>query len=388
MAAARVRDAAAACAPPAARTRASGRSTASSGRSRGRSRARAGRRAAGPRAGRAPRGRTRAGSRGSRRGRCGARRSCRSRRGWRRSSPSSTSPSRRRICSMPSAFEAVGADVSTSWPAKTSAILPTPWTWWPAARRRARWFGRGGASEKSWRLAVRRVGAARADEGPRDDAPDGVRAAQLLARDAAGGVQLVERDDLLVRGDLEDGVGRRVDDPLARPHVLVAEALDDLGARGRHVAEHAAAGRLARTRRRTSGGKPSGYVGMGSGVTMPISSQWPMVVSLPAERVRQAADHGRRRVGGRAARERHARCRARAPGGSAARGRRRPRRRWPGWTIRRRRTPRRPAARRPRRRRGRSRRRAASGDRSQAFATGESEAPTARQVVPVSRLRA
>ncbi len=35
----------------------------------------------------------------------------------------------------------------------------------------------------------------------------------------------------------------------------------------------------------TSGGKPSGYVGMGSGVTMPISSQWPMVVSLPAERV-------------------------------------------------------------------------------------------------------
>ena len=35
----------------------------------------------------------------------------------------------------------------------------------------------------------------------------------------------------------------------------------------------------------TSGGNPSGYVGIGSGVTMPMSSQWPMVVSLPAERV-------------------------------------------------------------------------------------------------------
>jgi hypothetical protein len=43
-----------------------------------------------------------------------------------------------------------------------------------------------------------------------------------------------------VRGDLEDGIGRGVDDPLARALVLLAELLDDLRARGRLVAEHAA----------------------------------------------------------------------------------------------------------------------------------------------------
>ena len=34
----------------------------------------------------------------------------------------------------------------------------------------------------------------------------------------------------------------------------------------------------------TSCGKPCGYVGIGCGVTMPISSQCPVVVSLPFER--------------------------------------------------------------------------------------------------------
>ena len=36
----------------------------------------------------------------------------------------------------------------------------------------------------------------------------------------------------------------------------------------------------------TSSGKPYGYVGIAVGVTMPISSQWPVVVSLPFERSR------------------------------------------------------------------------------------------------------
>src|SRR5581483_4495202 len=36
----------------------------------------------------------------------------------------------------------------------------------------------------------------------------------------------------------------------------------------------------------TSSGKPCGYVGIGCGVTTPISSQWPVVVSLPRERSR------------------------------------------------------------------------------------------------------
>ena len=82
----------------------------------------------------------------------------------------------------------------------------------------------------------------RAEEGSRDDAADGVLSRQDLARRAAARVQLLERDRLLVRGDLEDGVGRRVDDPLARLLVLLAVLLDHLGAGSGLVAEDAAAG--------------------------------------------------------------------------------------------------------------------------------------------------
>ena len=62
-----------------------------------------------------------------------------------------------------------------------------------------------------------------------------------LARDATPVVQLLERDRLLVRRDLEDRVGGRVDDPLPRALVLLAELLDDLRTRGGPVAEHTAA---------------------------------------------------------------------------------------------------------------------------------------------------
>jgi hypothetical protein len=80
-----------------------------------------------------------------------------------------------------------------------------------------------------------------ADERTGDHAADGVLAGQNLARDLAALVELLERDGLLVRGDLEDGVRRRVDDPLAGALMLLAELLDDLRARGRLVAEHTAA---------------------------------------------------------------------------------------------------------------------------------------------------
>ncbi len=36
--------------------------------------------------------------------------------------------------------------------------------------------------------------------------------------------------------------------------------------------------------RMTSGGNPSGYVGNGSSKTTPVTSQWPVVLSLPADR--------------------------------------------------------------------------------------------------------
>ena len=93
-------------------------------------------------------------------------------------------------------------------------------------------------------VPVRRplVVARLAEERARDHAADGVLAGQQLAGDPAALVELLERDRLLVRGDLEDRVGRRVDDPLAGALVLLAELLDDLRPRGGLVAEHAAAG--------------------------------------------------------------------------------------------------------------------------------------------------
>src|SRR5581483_7978343 len=70
--------------------------------------------------------------------------------------------------------------------------------------------------------------------------PDCMLPGQNLPCDAAGVVQLLQRHGFLVRRDLEHGVGARVDDPLARLLMLLAELLDDLGAARRLVAEHAA----------------------------------------------------------------------------------------------------------------------------------------------------
>ncbi len=78
-----------------------------------------------------------------------------------------------------------------------------------------------------------------ARERTRDHAPDGVAAAKDLARHPASFVELLERDRVLVRCDLEDRVGGRVDDPLPGLLVLLAELLDDLRARGGSVADDA-----------------------------------------------------------------------------------------------------------------------------------------------------
>ena len=70
----------------------------------------------------------------------------------------------------------------------------------------------------------------------------------------------------------------------------------------------------------TSSGKPCGYVGNAVGVTTPIISQWPVVVSLPFERSSsRPGDRGRAGLR-RAALERHRRSRARAPRDWAGRG--------------------------------------------------------------------
>src|SRR5262249_54394375 len=75
-------------------------------------------------------------------------------------------------------------------------------------------------------------------ERPRDHAPDGVFPGEDLACRPAALVQLLERNGVLVRRDLEDRVGGCVDDPLAGLLVLLAELLDDLRPRRRLVPEN------------------------------------------------------------------------------------------------------------------------------------------------------
>ena len=191
-------------------------------------------------------------------------------------------------------------------------------------------------------------------EGARDHPADGVGALQLAACHAARRVQLVDRDDVLVRGDLEHAVGRRVDDPAAGPAMLVAELLDDLRAGGGHVAEHPAAGR------RREGvdhvvGKPvrerRKWALQDDPRSSPSAPSWCPCRRCarpggPTRTARPAAAGSPRAAG---------RCPAPVIAGSAPRARRPPRRRGPGCSSRRCRMRRRPAGRRRRPRRARSR---------------------------------
>ena len=100
-------------------------------------------------------------------------------------------------------------------------------------------------------VAVRRAREAprRADERARDHAADAQPFANELVGDLAVAIELANRHDVLVRRDLEDAVGRRVDDRRAGPHVLGSELVDDLRPGSGLVAEHAAPGPASRTPR-------------------------------------------------------------------------------------------------------------------------------------------
>src|SRR5690242_14104684 len=68
-----------------------------------------------------------------------------------------------------------------------------------------------------------------------------MRTAQDGSRRFANLVELPERDDFLVRGDLEDAVGGSVDDGRAGAHVLGSQFFDDLGAGRGFIAQRAPA---------------------------------------------------------------------------------------------------------------------------------------------------
>ncbi len=86
-------------------------------------------------------------------------------------------------------------------------------------------------------------GARFAFERPGDHPTDVVVVA-VRAGDAAHPVELLERNHSFVGGDLEDRVGRRVQDQFARVEVTGTEVFDDDGSGGGVVAEELVAGLL------------------------------------------------------------------------------------------------------------------------------------------------
>ncbi len=106
---------------------------------------------------------------------------------------------------------------------------------------RAGWQDRRNPRRSAVRCQCARCSPERAGDDPRH----AVLTGEQVARDAARGVQLARAGcSLIVRRDLEDRVGRGVDDPLAGGNLFGSKFVENRGARGRPVAEHAASGLL------------------------------------------------------------------------------------------------------------------------------------------------
>ena len=157
------------------------------------------------------------------------------------------------IASMPSSSDVVWMARVRPRPAKRSSILPMPTTSCPAAVMRSSSVGWNGSRAKSRRLVVRANAPGSPTNGRAITRPTPMPRADEVERDAAHPVLLVDRNHRFVRGDLEHGVGRGVDDRRAGAHVLGSQRVDD-GRAGRDgVAE-----RLRPIRVRTRGSLPAG----------------------------------------------------------------------------------------------------------------------------------
>src|SRR5207302_3368594 len=78
-------------------------------------------------------------------------------------------------------------------------------------------------------------------ERSRDDTADAKRIA-VVARNSANFVKTIERHDLFMRGDLQNGICRRVEDQPAALHVLGAEFLENRRAAAGVIADELDAG--------------------------------------------------------------------------------------------------------------------------------------------------
>ena len=109
----------------------------------------------------------------------------------------------------------------------------------PRATSRSSSVGSGGGTAKVAPVGrALETGRAFADKRPRDHPPD-IQRIDQLAYASAKLIKPFEAEMRLMRGDLDDGIGRCVADRLAGPDVLLAEPLDDFGSRRMAVAQDA-----------------------------------------------------------------------------------------------------------------------------------------------------
>ena len=181
-------------------------------------------------------------------------------------------------------------------PANRSSILPMATTGTCAAVSRSSTVSAVGGIAKSRRLAVRVKRPGSSDERPRDDAAEAIPADRQFERDVVDAVLLVDRNHVLVRGDLKHAVGRRVDDRLARAHVLGAELVDDFRPRRGVVAKRASPDALFERVDQLRWETRSETQETARSSTMPIISQCPVTESFPCRRFGHAADRGARRL--------------------------------------------------------------------------------------------
>ena len=135
-----------------------------------------------------------------------------------------------------------------SRPANRSSTLPTPTRGTCARPGGPAASGPGGGRLMSLRCARPLPGAGLPDERPRDHPRHRVRPLQQVPGLAAGGVELLQRNDFLVRRHLEDAVRRGVDDPAARCARCSSPNSSRIGrAGGGLVPEHAAPGAARET---------------------------------------------------------------------------------------------------------------------------------------------